>query len=85
MKHKAHAQREVYMVAGRENAPVSSLLLMDSDDWLYSVVSGKRNCALRSTRRVVSYFVVVISVVDIVTAATAVQWQSLPRPRVLFN
>jgi len=52
-----------------------------------SVVSGQRNCALRSTRRVVSYVVVVvvvvlISVVDIVTTATAVQCQSLPRSRV---
>ena len=82
MKHKAHAQREVYIVASRENATVSVLSFMECDGPT-SVVSGQPNCALRSSRRVVPYVVVVvISVVDIVTTAIAVQCQSLPRPRV---
>ena len=86
MKHKAHAQREVYMVASRENATVSVQSLMECDGPT-SVVSGQPNCALRSSRRVVSYVfvVVVISVVDIVTTVTAVQCQSLPRPRVFSS
>jgi len=86
MQHKAHAQREVYMVASRENVAVSLLPPMQCDGPT-SVVSGQPNCALRSSRRVVSYVfvvvvVVVISVVDVFTTATAVQCQSLPRPRV---
>jgi len=70
------------MVASRENATVSLLSLVECDGPT-SVVSGQPNCALRSSRRVVSYVVVVvvISVVNIVTTATAVQCQSLPRPR----
>jgi hypothetical protein len=84
MKHKAHARREVYMVASRENATVSLLSLMACDGPT-SVVCGQPNCALRSSRRVVSYVVVVvvvvISVVDIVTTATAVQCQKSPKTK----
>jgi hypothetical protein len=87
MQHKAHAQREGYTVASRENATASLLSPMQCDGPTL-VVSGQPNCALRSSRRVVSYVfvvvavVVVISVVDIFTTATTVQCQSFSRPRV---